>query len=245
MDENLGPLLYQKLLKREKSINYSSGLKIKYFESNKLIRFLLDKNPIFGNNKISFQWVEALINFSAISNSISKNELSKLFIEKQKNAYEINRLKLKKYHPYLYQIITCLEELHNSLPNQVSHKLIKLINVVESIYIKSKNDILTLEKIKETIVKITSELDNYNIELNTSQFMKLLLKEINGLSVVVKGENDARIQIIGLLESRTLDYENVVFLSCNEEFLPSKSNSIDLFPEDLKKFFGIPSLYER
>ena len=43
--------------------------------------------------------------------------------------------------------------------------------------------------------------------------MKLLLKEINGLSVVVKGENDARIQIIGLLESRTLDYENVVFLS--------------------------------
>ena len=245
MDENLGPLLYQKLLKREKSINYSSGLKIKYFESNKLIRFLLDKNPIFGNNKISFQWVEALINFSAISNTISKNELSKLFIEKQKNAYEINRLKLKKYHPYLDQIITCLEELHNSLPNQVSHKLIKLINIVESIYIKSKNDILTLEKIKETIVKITSELDNYNIKFNTSQFMKLLLKEINGLSVVVKGENDARIQIIGLLESRTLDYENVVFLSCNEEFLPSKSNSIDLFPEDLKKFFGIPSVYER
>ena len=63
------------------------------------------------------------------------------------------------------------------LPNQVSHKLIKLLNVVETIYIKSKNDILTLEKIKETIVKITSELDNYNIELNTSQFMKLLLKK--------------------------------------------------------------------
>ena len=37
----------------------------------------------------------------------------------------------------------------------------------------------------------------------------------------------------------------MVFLSCNEEFLPSKSNSIDLFPEDLKKFFGIPSVYER
>ena len=47
------------------------------------------------------------------------------------------------------------------------------------------------------------------------------------------------------MESRTLDYENVVFLSCNEEFLPYKSNSIDLFPEDLKKFFGIPSVYER
>ena len=118
----------------------------------------MDTNPIFGNNKISFQWVESFINFSAISNTISKNELTKLFIEKQKHAYEINRLKLKKYHPYLDQIITCLEELHNSLPNQVSHKLIKLLNVVETIYIKSKNDILTLEKIKETIVKITKRV---------------------------------------------------------------------------------------
>ena len=54
------------------------------------------------------------------------------------------------------------------------------------------------------------------------------MKEINRLSVVVKGENDARIQIIGLLESRTLDYENVIFLFCNEEFLPSKSNFIDI-----------------
>ncbi|MFL2589224.1 MAG: hypothetical protein ACJ0QS_04065 [Parvicellaceae bacterium] len=51
MDENLGPLLYQKLIKNEKSINYSSGLKIKYFESNKLIRFLLDTNPILEKTK--------------------------------------------------------------------------------------------------------------------------------------------------------------------------------------------------
>ena len=245
MDENLGPLLYQKLIKNEKSINYSSGLKIKYFESNKLIRFLLDTNPIFGKNKISLQWMEALLNFSAISKSISKKELSKLFIEKQKHAFEINSLKLKKHHLYLDHIMTCLDELYNSLPTQVPQKLIKLINVVERIYAKSKNDILSLEKIKETILKITNELNNYKIEINSLQFLKLFLKEINGLSVVVKGENDARIQIIGLLESRTLDYENVVFLSCNEEFLPSKSNSIDLFPEDLKKFFGIPSVYER
>ena len=60
MDENLGPLLYQKLIKNEKSINYSSGLKIKYFESNKLIRFLCETNPIFGKNKISLRWMESL-----------------------------------------------------------------------------------------------------------------------------------------------------------------------------------------
>ena len=34
-------------------------------------------------------------------------------------------------------------------------------------------------------------------------------------------------------------------LSCNEEFLPSKSNSEDMFPDDLKKYLGIPSGYEK
>ena len=57
--------------------------------------------------------------------------------------------------------------------------------------------------------------------------------------------DDANIQIIGLLESRLIDYENIIFLSCNEEFLPSNPNSEDLFPEDLKRHFGIPSGYER
>ena len=106
--------------------------------------------------------------------------------------------------------------MQNSSNSHVPQKLINLISVVEKIYDESKNDILSLEKIKETILKIKSELNNYKIELNSTQFLKLFSKEINGLSVVVKGENDARIQIIGLLESRTLDYENVVLLSCNE-----------------------------
>ena len=66
----------------------------------------------------------------------------------QKNAYEINRIKLKKYHPYLDQIITCLEELHNSLPNQVSHKLIKLINVVKSISERNIMHLSTIRNIK-------------------------------------------------------------------------------------------------
>ena len=245
MDENLGPILYRKLLKNEKSINYSSGMKIEYFESNKLIRFLLDSNSIFQKNKINYQWIDVLLNFSTIGNTLSKKEIKSLYIENQKHAFEISSLTLKKHHPVLEQIITSVEDFLNSSPSEVTNKIIKLINVVEKIYIESKNDILNLDKIKEAILKINSHLVNYKIELNAQQFIKLFLKEINGLSVVVKGENNARIQIIGLLESRTLDYENIVFVSCNEEFLPSKSNSIDLFPEDLKKFFGIPSIYER
>ena len=48
-------------------------------------------------------------------------------------------------------------------------------------------------------------------------------------SIVVQGKNDSQIQILGLLESRIIDYENIIFLSCNEEFLPSKSYSEDMF----------------
>ena len=57
----------------------------------------METNPIFGKNKISFQWMESLLNFSAISNTIYKKEVTKLFIEKQKHAFEINSLRTGFY----------------------------------------------------------------------------------------------------------------------------------------------------
>ena len=47
MDESLGPLVYEKLYNSKKSINFSSGLKNKYFENHKLVSFLLDSESVF------------------------------------------------------------------------------------------------------------------------------------------------------------------------------------------------------
>ena len=109
----------------------------------------------------------------------------------------------------------------------------------------NQKEIHSIQLSKDVCQEVGHLIEKYKLNLNQQDFIKLFLNEVGNRSIVVHGENDSEIQILGLLESRIIDYENIIFLSCNEEFLPTKSNSEDMFPDDLKKYLGIPSGYEK
>ena len=246
MDESIGPIVHQKLLNARKSINLASGLKYKNFENQKLITFLLESEPIISTKKINYQWVENLMSFSAIKSLVDRKKINKLFIQGNTKRYEIHILKLQKIHPLMEKIFRCLTNIFMSLENIKSPSRINdFLKIIESLYTENLKEKLSIQISIEEAGKIENMLHQYNLSLDVKDFIKIFINEINSKSVVVSGENDANIQIIGLLESRLIDYENIIFLSCNEEFLPSNPNSEDLFPEDLKRHFGIPSGYER
>ena len=143
------------------------------------------------------------------------------------------------------EIFQSLNKVFQSIENKKTPSRIhEFLNIIESLYKGHNKEKLSVQISKDAAKKIENFLFQYKISLKIKDFIKIFIKEINSKSIVVSGENNARIQIIGLLESRLIDYENII-LSCNEEFLPSKSNTEDLFPDDLKMHFGIPSGYER
>ena len=46
---------------------------------------------------------------------------------------------------------------------------------------------------------------------------------------------------MGMLETRTLDFENLIILSCNEDLLPSSKINASFIPFDLKRSFDLPT----
>ncbi|MBE0647268.1 MAG: PD-(D/E)XK nuclease family protein [Bacteroidales bacterium] len=54
------------------------------------------------------------------------------------------------------------------------------------------------------------------------------------------GEPLKGLQIMGMLETRTLDFDRVVILSCNEGILPSGKNIQSFIPFDVRKDFSLP-----
>ena len=54
------------------------------------------------------------------------------------------------------------------------------------------------------------------------------------------GEPLRGLQIMGVLETRTLDFENIIFVSVNEGVLPSGKSQNSFIPNDLKRYFGLP-----
>ena len=72
-------------------------------------------------------------------------------------------------------------------------------------------------------------------------YVRLLQQLIGGVSVPFKGEPLRGLQIMGPLETRSMDFTNLIVLSCNEGVFPRRSVSSSFIPPELRKGFGLPT----
>ncbi|MBQ9399139.1 MAG: PD-(D/E)XK nuclease family protein [Bacteroidales bacterium] len=89
--------------------------------------------------------------------------------------------------------------------------------------------------------KAVKRLQNTGRDFLPATYFKLLGKLVNGSSTPFKGEPLRGLQIMGPLETRVLDFENIVILSCNEGIFPHRSVSSSFIPPKLRKGFGLPT----
>jgi CRISPR/Cas system-associated exonuclease Cas4 (RecB family) len=85
-------------------------------------------------------------------------------------------------------------------------------------------------------------LNKDQIPLEIPTLIKVLRKITAGLSIPFKGEPLAGLQVMGVLETRTLDFENIIVLSANEGTLPRSEASSTFIPYNLRKGFGLPTI---
>ncbi|TDQ09701.1 PD-(D/E)XK nuclease family protein [Pedobacter metabolipauper] len=70
--------------------------------------------------------------------------------------------------------------------------------------------------------------------------LSLIQKAVKGISVPLTGEPLQGIQVMGLLESRSLDFEKVYILGVNEGLLPQTSVSPSFIPDSIRRAYGLP-----
>ncbi|MGN1226596.1 MAG: PD-(D/E)XK nuclease family protein [Candidatus Cryptobacteroides sp.] len=84
-------------------------------------------------------------------------------------------------------------------------------------------------------------LEKYELELLPANFYKLLGRLLRRASVPFKGEPLQGLQIMGPLETRALDFENVIILSCNEGVFPRRNVGESFIPPELRRIFELPT----
>lgn len=85
-------------------------------------------------------------------------------------------------------------------------------------------------------------LEDYAPRLDLSFVFSLIRKSLQGLAVPLEGEPLKGIQVMGFLESRSLDFEHVIILGVNEGVLPKLSTSPTFIPDSLRRAYGLPVL---
>ena len=79
------------------------------------------------------------------------------------------------------------------------------------------------------------------LDILPSTWIRLAGRMTGSISVPFKGEPLKGLQIMGPLETRALDFDNIVILSCNEGMFPRHSVSSSFIPHELRKGFGMPT----
>ena len=86
-----------------------------------------------------------------------------------------------------------------------------------------------------------TRLSRYQLPVLPSTWFRLLGSLVGGMTVPFQGEPLKGLQIMGPLETRALDFSNLVILSCNEGVFPRRNVSSSFIPPELRKGFGLPS----
>ena len=77
--------------------------------------------------------------------------------------------------------------------------------------------------------------------LSVRSFRRFLYEQMKSTRLPFSGEPIADVQVMGLLETRALDFDHVIILSCNENVLPAPKRHSSLFPYDVLTTFGLPT----
>lgn len=131
------------------------------------------------------------------------------------------------------QILKILQILKQNIENGNTKDLDKGLKI-EYLY----HYTITLRKVSQTI-------DKENIKFNLTSAKSLIKQVLNKEKISFFGEPLSGIQIMGMLETRAIDFDTVYILSTNEGVLPQGRKNNSFFPFDISKYYGLPTHHEQ
>lgn len=91
------------------------------------------------------------------------------------------------------------------------------------------------------VLQLSAFLSSTGTSLNVSTLYQLISRLTGSLKVPFVGEPLDGFQIMGTLESRLLDFDNIIILGFNDKNIPGTHNTKSLLPYTLRRAYGLPT----
>lgn len=256
-DENLLiPVLYG-LPNTVESLNITMGYSGKNNPAQILISklFKLHTNAISRNEKaytlyykevldiLNHPLVEPYLEIPNVIQTINNNNFTFFSLE------TLVKVKNEKYQEKENHYFDLLFQRWDTSIEGVLDTILKILLTIKD---KLSNEIEE-EKVTKAFVysiyKVINKLKSYHLKYNKTDSLESLFaiyKQIIDLAEVsFEGEPLSGLQIMGVLESRVLDFENVIITSVNEGKFPSGKSQQSFIPYDIKLELGLPTFKEK
>ena len=136
------------------------------------------------------------------------------------------------------------KEMHQEGIAALLHHIATLVKQV-GIATKQEGDALTQESVFRmfTILnRLAALADSGDLVVDNTTLRRLVSQLVSSSSIPFHGEPVVGVQIMGVLETRNIDFDNVLLLSCNEGNMPKGVNDSSFIPYSIRKAHGLTTI---
>ena len=165
-------------------------------------------------------------------------------------AHHLKGVHLSQVHQEeVHQPKSPSQHLNTSTPQHLTtstilHHIATLIKQV-GIATKQEGDALTQESVFRmfTILnRLAALADSGDLLVDNTTLRRLVSQLVGAASIPFHGEPVIGVQIMGVLETRNIDFDNVLLLSCNEGNMPKGVNDSSFIPYSIRKAHGLTTI---
>ncbi|MBQ8948240.1 MAG: PD-(D/E)XK nuclease family protein, partial [Prevotella sp.] len=150
-------------------------------------------------------------------------------------------------HPYAALLPEGFADTHHVDGSSLLHWLLDIVrHIATSNYqLPLINDQLHTESVFRmyTLLNRMSDLtDSGILAVDVPTLQRLVSQVVQTTSIPFHGEPAEGIQIMGVLETRNLDFDHVLLLSCNEGYMPRGVNDTSFIPYAIRKAYSLTTV---
>ena len=182
-------------------------------------------------------------------------DLYTLGLRKKCTAFNPHYLKKLMAHPYARHLQEVhlkgvhskgvhLSQVHQEGSAALLQHIATLVKQV-GIATKQEGDALTQESVFRmfTILnRLAALADSGDLLVDNTTLRRLVSQLVGAASIPFHGEPVVGVQIMGVLETRNIDFDNVLLLSCNEGNMPKGVNDSSFIPYSIRKAHGLTTI---
>ena len=242
MDENLLPATLD-AVSAASSVNITMGYPLKNLSFSNAIKSVFHLQKQLTKNPKSYYYNDVLSVIEGLSFSeeeIEKGRIFKSELERKNKVY----IKPDFLHHHFndapfYPLLLA----HDSEKTLLQH----LLDYIKSAKEKTQDNAILFENIsvfERVLTTLLNWMSSVTFRIEVEAIEQLLAQLFNAESLNFEGEPLEGLQIMGLLETRLLNFKNIILLSTNEGKIPAAVTQNSFIPYEVRKHFNLYTFQE-
>lgn len=241
LDENLLPATLD-VMQNVENLNITMGFPLKNLSFSNAVKQLFYLQKQLEKNKTSYYYRDLF----PILEELPKSEQDDLIITTFKSKIEERNI-VYISQKLLTELLGNLSYFNLLQKAESEYRFLdELINFCQKIKWLPIDDIQyeNISHFENAFRLIRNQISPYGFEIKMETLEILINQHINSESIDFIGEPLKGLQLMGLLETRLLNFENVILLSVNEGKLPLGNSQNTYIPFDIRKHFDLHTFLE-